>query len=226
MAPAYNDRPPGRQSSPPAADGDATREARSGADRFLLASVAAADRTARVRAEEVLSKRGAELARAARLDVVAAAQDCLAALAADCDCDSAAVAVLDLKSRWIRVAAQHGNPELLAAAAHAPLLDAVLAALATGRALEHPAANPREALPAAVATALSERGVRSMRWTLRRLDDSLVAISALHAIQRCRYWTPASRRLHDGTTELLLATPALLRRLADAWVSGTPAADE
>jgi hypothetical protein len=201
MTRPYNGRPAVGQSA------DAARRrsaALRSAEHTLFASCAVTDQAAAMRVEALLRARAALLGD--RADATGAGE-CLSELASDCACDAAAVALIDARLQSVSIAVETGRiATALASLVHHPAFASPLrAAWSAAAAIEHPVAEERSGLPAPAIAEIYAVGFQSVRWALRAREDGGAVLVALHARTRCRYWTPAARRLHDGMADLLAA---------------------
>lgn len=176
------------------------------ADQLLLATCAASDNAAAALTERRLREAALRFVLAGPGGAIAAAREGVATLLAESGADGAVVAVMDLPLGGVAeilIAGEACGAGLLRPACGA-LVAPLAGALRGGRALEHPSGD-RDALPATAVAAIEAAGVRSLRWSLRPLDDGRVLVVALHSARDPRYWTPQRRQFHDGIAEILAA---------------------
>jgi GAF domain-containing protein len=205
MAATYNDPNRGGQPEGPSTEG-VEKAARRVADQLLLATCAASDHATAALTEKRLREAALRFVLAGPGGATAAAHEGVATLLAESGADGAVVAVMDLPPgsvAKILVAGETWGVDLVLPACEA-LLAPLSSALRGGRALEHPSGD-RDALPAAAVAAIEAAGVRSLRWSLRPLDDGRVLVVALHSGREARYWTPQRRQFQDGIAEILAA---------------------
>jgi hypothetical protein len=205
MAATYNDPNRGGQPEGPFAEG-VEKAARRVADQLLLATCAASDHAAAALTEKRLREAALRFVLAGPGGAIAAAREGVATLLAESGAEGAVVAVIDLPRGGVAEILVAG--ETCGAGLVLPACDALLAPLSSalrgGRALEHPSGD-RDALPSTAVAVIEGAGVRSLRWSLRPLDDGRVFIVALHSAREPRYWTPQRRQFHDGIAEILAA---------------------